>query len=887
MSPSLQRHNRRSRRASRLGESPIDLLERGEQIQRLGQAFARADHGSGCIVAVSAEAGAGKTSLAEHFVRTRAPQTVVYWGACENLSTPEVLLPLRDIARKLGKALDMGGDHVRLFEWLLGLISDPARTSLLIIEDLHWADTATLDLLRFLARRIGSARALLLITYREEETGTHSSVRRLLGETSPGGVERISLPPLSLSAVSELASKAGRSGGEIFALTAGNPFLVTEALAAADTMPSDAVRDATLARVARLSRAARQVLEAASIFPRHAETAMVADLISGPLDAALDECIEKGMLLLEGGIVRFRHELARRAVEQSIAPSQRRPLHRKVVQELKLRTNARASELAHHAALAGDVAALLEFSRLAANQAARAGAPHEAAAHYRGMLGHRAHLDATTLVETLECCAEQSYLMGDADNAMSFMTEAAQLRRAANDTLSLGRDLTRLTRFAWISGQRAEAERYARESIAVLESLPQGPELAWAFSHQSQLDMLAFRVESAIGWGEKALSLARHLGQPEIVVHALGNVGTARADRRDGAACTELKESFDLAMAGGFHDHVQRAACNLTTIYYWRRDYPAALANIEKGIAHAMARELTHWEGYLRGWRAMIRCDLGEWAGAEEEAQDVSSRLSIAAVYRFPALIALARLRLRRGDPDDGTPLDTAGRYSATLNELQRTIYVATTQAERLWLAAEAVPANSEVLTLLREVHRTARQRQVGWVADAAAWWRYLLGERGLATQDLSPPFRALLDGDWRAAAEDWRMLRHPYEQAIALSHGDEAAQRQALDIWDRLGAVTAASRLRRLMRANGATAIPRGPIADTRANAAGLTRRQTHVLELIGEGMTNAEIAARLCISHKTAEHHVSAIMARLGATSRREAVAEARRRGLLDSKR
>jgi DNA-binding CsgD family transcriptional regulator len=861
-------------------------LERDDQLEHLREAFVRADAGRGRIVAVAGEAGAGKTSLVDYFVRGHARQALIHRGACENLATPEVLLPLRDIARAAGKPLDLRQDLVQHFEWLLSLLSNPARPSILVIEDLHWADTATLDLVRFLSRRIGALRALLVVTYRDEELGSRSPLRQLLGEAAPGSVERVSLKALSLSAVTQLAAKSGRTGSDIFAWTAGNPFLVTETLAAQGAVPSEAIRDATLARVARLSAPAQAVLEAASIFPRQAETALVADLVSVPLDAALDECIEKGMLALDGGVLRFRHELARRAVEESIAPAQRQSLHRAVVKELKLRPDSRASEIAHHAALAGEIAALIKFSQLAAEQAARAAAPREAAAHYRSMLRHRAQLGSTSLVETLECCAEQSYLMGDAGNAVTFMTEAAQLRRGAGDCIALGRDLTRLTRFAWISGQRAAAERYAQESIAVLKDQPPGPELAWAYSHQSQLDMLAFRIGAAIAWGERALELARRLQQPEIVAHALGNIGTARAEHDADASCGELEESFELALAGGFHDHVQRAACNLTCIYYWRRDYAPSLANIEKGLAHAVARELTHWEAYLRGWRAVIHSDLGDWAAAEEEAQDVSSRLSIAAIYRFPALIALSRVRLRRGDPDDGTPLETASRFSVTLAELQRTIYVATTQAEQLWLAAEPVPEDSPVLLLLREVQQTAEERQVGWVIEAASLWRYLLGERGLATQNLAAPFRNVLEGNWQAAAAGWRALRHPYEEAIALSLGDEAAQRQALDIWDRLGAVPAALRLRRAMRATGAS-VPRGPIAETRANVAGLTRRQAHVLELVGEGLTNAEIAARLCISGKTAEHHVSAIMARLGAGSRREAVSEAKKRGLLDAKR
>lgn len=861
------------------------------------QAFAKANGGHGCVVAIAAEAGAGKTSLVEYFARGRTEHATVYWGACENLTTPEILLPLRDIARATGKALDISRDHIQMFEWLLTLISHPTRTSILVIEDLHWADTATLDLLRFLCRRIGSARALLLMTYREEEMGSRSAIRQLLGETMPGNIERMSLLPLSLPAVNQLAAKAGRSGSKIFELTAGNPFLVTETLAAADTIPSEAVRDATLARVARLTAPARQVLEAVSIFPRRVETAMVADLVSGGLDSGLDECIEKSMLTLDGGMVRFRHELARLAVEESLAPTRRRALHRKVVKELMLRPDGRPGEIAHHAAHADDIPALLQYSRLAAEHAARAGAPREAASHYLVMLRHREHLTSMVLIEALECYAEQSYLIGDSPTAMTSMTEAAQLRRAAHEPIGLGRDLTRLTRFAWMCGRRSDAERYVQESIEVLQAEPAGAELAWAYSHQSQLDMLAFRLDSAIDWGEKALTLARQLDQREIVVHALGNVGSARAERDDGVSCAELEHAFDLALAGGYHDHVQRAACNLTCIYYWRRDYSASLAQIDRGVSHAVARELPHWEAYLRGWRAMIRVDRGEWAAAEEEAQELSSRLSVADAYRFPALIALARLRSRRGDSDAGLPLEAAGQLSATLSELQRMIYVAATRAERLWLSSDiadvaAGGTNQDVaraadVAMLRQLYEMAHARQTTWIAECAALWRYQLGERDFPTDRLSAPFRDHCEGNWRAAAAGWLALGHPYEQAIALSQGDETAQREALDIWDRLGAISAATRLRRLMRSNGATSIPRGPIADTRSNLAGLTRRQAHVLQLVGEGMTNAEIAARLCISGKTAEHHVSAIMARLGVASRREAVTAARRLGALDSKR
>ncbi len=237
------------------------------------------------------------------------------------------------------------------------------------------------------------------------------------------------------------------------------------------------------------------------------------------------------MLSLEGGLVHFRHELARRAIEASITPTRRRALHQKVVDVLKRRADARASEIAHHAERAGDIAVLLKFAQRAGQEATRAGAAHEAAAHFAVMLRHRDALETNLVVDALEQHAEQAYLMGSADMAMVSMTEAAALRRRAGETLKLGHDLTRLTRFAWMCGLRAEAERFVEEAIAVLQAAPPGRELAWAYSHQSQLDMLASRMDRAISWGERALKLARQLGEQEIIIHALGNIGSAKCGR--------------------------------------------------------------------------------------------------------------------------------------------------------------------------------------------------------------------------------------------------------------------------------------------------------------------------------------------------------------------
>jgi DNA-binding CsgD family transcriptional regulator len=301
-------------------------------------------------------------------------------------------------------------------------------------------------------------------------------------------------------------------------------------------------------------------------------------------------------------------------------------------------------------------------------------------------------------------------------------------------------------------------------------------------------------------------------------------------------------------------------------------------------VAYAGTLELTHWDAYLRGWRAMIWLDQGDWSRAEEEAQEICSRTYAAETYRFPALIVLGRLRIRRGDPDADAPLDIARRLAASMGEPQRTVYVAIAAAEDAWLLPEAADvALEEAKAQLRDAYLMAEQRHSRWGVEDLALWLRILGEPVAGTERFSSPFREHCEGRWKEAAEGWRERGRPYEEALALSAGDEQAQRQALEIFDRLGALPAAARLRREMRAGGARTVPRGPIAGTRANAAGLTRRQVQVLALVDEGLSNSEIARRLCISAKTAEHHVSAMMARLDAPTRQKAAAVARARGLL----
>jgi DNA-binding CsgD family transcriptional regulator len=249
------------------------------------------------------------------------------------------------------------------------------------------------------------------------------------------------------------------------------------------------------------------------------------------------------------------------------------------------------------------------------------------------------------------------------------------------------------------------------------------------------------------------------------------------------------------------------------------------------------------------------------------------------------ARIALARARIRSGISEDGV-LDDARSWPTSQRDIMRRAPLAAIDAEALWLGLPRPGA-------IERLHAALAQAQLArgqlWnLAETALWLKILdepIPDLANISQRMRTQYQVHLEGDWHKASAAWSDLGCPYEQAIALAAGDESAQREALMIFERIGAAPAAARLRRQMRAGGLRDIPRGPIATTRASPAGLTNRQSEVLSLLIQGQSNAQIARRLSISSKTTEHHVSAIMARLEITSRRDALDAARERGLLDS--
>lgn len=865
----------------------MTILERDDQLDELESHLDAARRGGGLTVLVYGEAGIGKTALVEAFVRRVAGRARILEGACDPLFTPRPLGPLHDIAAReqggLAELLEQGAARERIFAAFLEEISRGEEPVLVVFEDVHWADEATLDLVRFLSRRIGRAHCLLLLTYRPDELGGGHPLRLVIGEMPGGAVRRLPVPPLSRDAVAALAGERDRPAASLHEITGGNPFFVTELLSnEGEAIPATVV-DAVRARVARLSQPARAVVELVCVSPARLEVAVIEDIL-GPGDDSLDECLESGVLHSDGQAVAFRHELARLAVEESLTAARARSLHARLLEALEPRRDqAGLARLVHHAAKAGIGDTVLELAPLAAQQAAAFAAHREAAKYYGEALRYADSLPADRRAGLLEGRSYECYLTDRLEEALAARREAYDLWRGLGDAERQGASLRWLSRLSWFRGLGDDAARFAREAVDALEPIGPSAELAMAYSNLAQLHMLAGDVEQTRQWGDRAIGMATDLDDKQVLAHALNNVGTVLLRyRSDGEGKDALARSLALSLDNGYDEHAARAYTNLGTALTATRRYAEAREYLEAGIAYCTERDLDSWRLYMQAWLAQLHLEQGRYDEAGDLVGDVLRSFRVSTITRIPALLVLGWLRVRRADPDAMTPLDAAVGEARRTGELQRVGPIAVARAEAAWLQGDLPRCLAET----DAAYELALQHAEPWLIGQLAYWRWRAGALREAPANAAEPYRSQISGEWRSAATAWERIGCPYEQAQALADGDAPAQFAALEILNRLGATAAADRLTRTMRAAGIRNLPRGPREETRRNPAALTTRQMQVLGLLAEGLQNAEIAERLFISAKTVDHHISAILSKLEVPSRIRAVAEAARLGILPQK-
>lgn len=866
------------------------LLEREALLREMSGLASDSWRGRGRLLLVAGEAGVGKTSLVREFLSRQQPGVAMLAGACDAMAAPRPLGPVLDFAQQIGdefaRLAETGEQRNRLFSLLLEKLRSGRH--LLVFEDLHWADDASLDLLLYLGRRLHDCPTLLMGTYRDDETGPDHPLRRTLGHLAGAGtIERIQVARLSPEAVRELAAGSDTDPDELHRRTGGNAFFVTEVLAAGGQGVPASVGDAVLARAARLSPAGRRVLELAGVIGQTVAPELLRRLEQAP--EAIDECIESGLLESRDGRLAFRHELARDALVGSMAAGRRRLAHAAVLAALTPAPEApdaaleELAILAHHAGEADDGPAVLRFAPAAGRLAMKLAAHREAHVQFERAISFAALLEPVARADLFGEFAAVCGVTSRLSEAVAANRQAVALAAEAGDIERQARFLSRLATQLVALGRNEESEQAAADAVRLIQELPERAERATVYGMYAHIRMLHRDTDESLRWARRAISCGRRTGNLRAVAGAHNSAcGAALTAERIDIGMRHKEASLRAAAQAGIEaSHVvanlyTNVGSGLGEIYRFR-EADEALAS---GIAAARQFDLDDLLIYATSWQALSHLHQGRWQEAGTAATWVLERPHDSAISRIMALVALGRLRIRRGDPDAWQALDEALELAQGTRTLQRLAPVRAARAEAALARGDPELAGEEARAALE----LALRHNHKWFIGHLAYLVFRAGGDPKLPDTVTGPFALQVRGKPGLAARSWQRLGCPFEQATALAECDRLPQlRSALEIFNGLGARPAALRTAERLRQLGVRGIPRGPQAATRANPVGLTPRESQVLGLLAQGLRNSEIAARNRVSKRTVDHQVSAVLGKLGVRSRTEAVAEGQRLDLL----
>ena len=848
----------------------VGLVEREPQLELVRDAIDRSTVDGG-VLCVVGEAGAGKTALVRSATSTPSG-TRVTRGLCDPLTTPRPLGPIRDVLLDLtGRAEEHPTPSEQAAAFLSAVGSEP---TVVVVEDAQWVDAASVEVLRFVVRRIETVPVALVLTYRDAEVGAQHVLRPLLGDLARlESATKVQLPGLTVAGIRALLAGTGLDPAEVLARTGGNPFFVTEIARHPEEGVPASVRDAVLASAARVGPVDLEALQLLATAPDAVDDRLLPAL--GVDVPQLRRLEDTGLLVRTRRGVAFRHELARLAVEASVPPGVSRMLHHRLLVALESTGLGDSATLAHHADAAGDVERTVRHADRAADEASRAGSHTEARAFLRLALA-RVGDDAALRADLLERLSFECYMVSRLDEAVDAVVEATRLRRRVGDRDGVAAAHTHRALFEYYRAHRRVAQHHVELAAVDPSSRSYG-------SAKSLEELLEFRrnnVEAAAKAAVEARAVADRQGDEQLrlrvdlLAEAAGMLGEDPVPARE-RALTLVTE----AAAAEFDETASTGWSQVSALDVEHRRFREAEALLSVSLPFTVDRDIPICNQWQTGVRSRLHLYRGRWEAALEDARAVLDGGAPVASLWPNLVIALVALRRGSGDTQDADRLDQAWELAEEVDEPLALLAAASAVAEQAWLRDGWDERLDTAAVLLDRVDGLPG---VEWAVGELAVWLARLGRRP-APRSVAEPHAHELAGRAGEAARCWRTLGAPYEQALAaLGSDDEDEAAGAVESIEAMGARASAERARADLRSRGWNRVPVRPRPSTLANPAGLTNRQLEVARLVARGLTNAELAQELYISPRTADHHVAAVLAKLGLESRRDVIRRAEELGL-----
>jgi DNA-binding CsgD family transcriptional regulator len=867
------------RSVPRFYSDDVNLLERDDERAVVRSVVAVSASGSGSGVAVTGDAGTGKTVLLDAAVADADIR--VLRAGCDPLPTPRPLGPFRDIADQagLGPLLqDRDSALSRVCEDVYAALR--REPTVLVIEDIHWIDSASVDVLRFLVRRIETFPLGLIVSCRDRELDDIHPVRGLLGDFARiDSFTRLSLRGFSRDAVEAMVADTDLDPDKVHVLTGGNPFFVAEIAKDPGRPMPVSVRDAVLDHAARVAAEDFETLQLVAAAPDRIDPRLLPALgVDLPTLRRLDS---SGLLMRTDEGLQYRHELARLAVRSTIPPAGRAHLHTRLIEAHEQIEFRDPAIMTHHAVEAGDDARAVQYATAAAEEATRAGSHTDAAAFLQTALDHLPDGRDKDRAGLLLALSFEQYMTSRLAEAISTIRSTFPLWQRLHDLVGLAAAHDTCAVFEYYNARRHDAETHAERAAEISGEAGAQVSMGTAKATRAYLATQRNEFDLALACCTEADQIAREEGDTVLALRSGLFRSVIDLAQGDVEARTHVTATIEQAREHGLDELASTGYSNLAYHDVEQRRFRSAAHVLEESLPFTEERDIPICRHWQTGVRSRLHLYQGRWDAALEDAAEVLSRPGMPLGTFWP-LLAFGLVPLRRGsDPPADAPFDAAWALSESLDEPVRRLPLLTALAEQAWMTGTDDPRVSGLA--VEESKRLQTVPGAGWAIGELAVWLQRLDLLDEAPGGLAEPHQLALESRHDDAARWWRQAGDPFQEA--LSWGDSADpehQVHGVMLLDTLGATATADRRRAQLRAAGVGHVPPRPRASTRANPSGLTNRQLEVARLVARGLTNAEIAGRLFISPKTADHHVSAVLARLGIPTRRAVVVQAEELGL-----